>query len=58
MYGSRVLGDTRWLDTHSPCARNPMSHPPSQTPGDSNRWRYTLKAFVQNDAFGGILLLV
>jgi len=35
-----------------------MSHPPSQTPGDSNRWRYTLKAFVQNDAFGGILLLV
>ncbi|MDQ3443277.1 MAG: Na+/H+ antiporter NhaA, partial [Chloroflexota bacterium] len=35
-----------------------MSHTPSQSPGDSNRWSYSLTSFVHNEAFGGILLLV
>lgn len=35
-----------------------MSHQTSQSPGGSNGSSYSLRSFVQNEAFGGILLLV
>ncbi len=35
-----------------------MSHTPTQSQGDSNRWSYSLTSFLHNEAFGGILLLI
>ncbi|MDQ3655043.1 MAG: hypothetical protein M3457_08185 [Chloroflexota bacterium] len=35
-----------------------MSHLQPQSPGGSNGWGYSFRSFEQNEAFGGILLLV
>lgn len=35
-----------------------MSHTPPQSPAISNRRSYSLTAFIHNEAFGGILLLI